>query len=315
MVLIRLGLGLLTLFLVSVVVFVATQALPGNAVNAVLGREAHDPAMYNSLRRQLGLDQPFYSQYGRWLGEVVRGDFGVSLVNGQPVATLIRTRVINSTILVAFAALLSIPLSILIGALSAVWRDRPVDVGVNLVNLCLAAMPEFVIGILLLLVFATGIFKVMPAVSPIMVGVSIFSQLRLFVLPAVTLALVVIPYVSRMLRASTIAVLESDYIMMARMKGLSGSVVLWRHAVPNALVPTIQAIAVSLAWLAGGIVTVEYVFGFPGIGAGLVAAVNDRDIPMIQALCLLIAVAYVILNLLADIFTILINPRLRTGLR
>ena len=217
--------------------------------------------------------------------------------------------------LVLFAALISIPLSILIGALSAVRRDSRFDTSTNLVNLVLASLPEFVIGIILVLLFAISVFHWLPAVSRIDPSVSIFRQLNLLVLPAITLALAVMPYVSRMLRASTIEVLESEYVMMARLKGLSGNTVLWRHALPNAIVPTLQVIALNLAWLAGGIVTVEYVFGFPGIGSGLVDAVSNRDMPVVQALCLLIAAVYVGLNLIADIATILISPRLRTGLR
>ena len=182
-------------------------------------------------------------------------------------------------------------------------------------NLVLAALPEFVIGIAMVLLFAITVFNWLPAVSPIDPGVPISQQLELFILPAITLALAVLPYVSRMMRASTIEVLESEYIMMARLKGLAGRVVLWRHAMPNAIVPTLQVIAINLAWLAGGIVTVEYLFGFPGIGSALVNAVANRDLPMVQALVLLIAAVYVVLNLLADVATILINPRLRTGLR
>jgi peptide/nickel transport system permease protein len=316
LVLIRLGLGILTLWLVSLVVFAATQALPGDPARAILGREAANKARYEALRRQLNLDRPLYAQYASWLGGVATGDFGTSLVQQDvKVTTLLKNRVINSATLVLFAALISIPLSILIGALSAVWRDSKFDTSVNLVNLALAALPEFVIGIVLVLLFATAVLKVMPAVSSIDPGLPISSQLKLFVLPAITLSLAVIPYVSRMLRASTIEVLESEYVMMARLKGLSGRLVLWRHALPNAIVPTLQVIALNLAWLAGGIVTVEYLFGFPGIGAGLVDAVANRDMPTVQALCLLIAAVYVALNLVADIATILISPRLRTGLR
>jgi peptide/nickel transport system permease protein len=316
LIIIRLGLGLLTLWLVSVVVFFATQALPGDPARAILGKEAANKALYESLRRQLNLDRPLYAQYFGWLGGVVRGDMGDSIVQqGVKVTSLLKDRVINSATLVFFAAILSIPLSILIGALSAVWRDSRFDTSVNLLNLMLAALPEFVIGIVLVLLFATSVLKVMPAVSRIDPGLSLLSQLQLFVLPAITLSLAVIPYVSRMLRASTIEVLESDYVMMARLKGLSGNTVLWRHALPNAIVPTLQVIALNLAWLAGGIVTVEYLFGFPGIGSGLVDAVANRDMPTVQALCLLIAAVYVGLNLAADIATILISPRLRTGLR
>jgi peptide/nickel transport system permease protein len=316
LILIRLGLGILTLWLVSVVVFAATQALPGDPARAILGREAANKAQYLALRKQLNLDRPLYKQYFSWLGGVAQGNLSNSIAQqGTPVTTLLRDRVIDSAILVLFAALISIPLSILIGALSAVWRDSKFDTSVNLGNLALAALPEFVIGVILVLLFATSVFKWMPAVSRIDPSISVFSQLKLLVLPAITLSLAVIPYVSRMLRASTIEVLESEYVMMARLKGLSGNVVLWRHALPNAIVPTLQVIALNLAWLAGGIVTVEYVFGFPGIGSGLVDAVANRDMPVVQALCLLIAAAYVGLNLIADIATILISPRLRTGLR
>jgi peptide/nickel transport system permease protein len=329
LIVLRLGLGIVTLWLVSLVVFFATQALPGDPAQAILGRQAANKAVYEALRKQLGLDQPLYAQYFGWLGGVVRGDMGDSIVQrgtfgsdvsdegvaGAKVTALLKDRVLNSATLVLIAALISIPLSILIGALSAVRRDSKFDTSVNLANLLLAALPEFVIGIALVLLLATTVLHVMPAVSRIDSGASVLSQLELFILPAITLSLAVIPYVSRMLRASTIEVLESDYVMMARLKGLSGNLVLWRHALPNALAPALQVIALNLAWLAGGIVTVEYLFGFPGIGSALVDAVASRDMPMVQALCLLIAAIYVILNLIADIVTILISPRLRTGLR
>ena len=314
--LIRLGLGLLTLLLVSVVVFAATQALPGDAAKAILGKDSADVARYEALREQLGLDRPVLSQYAAWLGGVVRGDFGNSLVGGGArVTTLLRSRVVNSAMLVFFASLVSIPISILIGGMSAVWRDSKFDNVVNTGNLSLAALPEFVIGIVLVLLFATTVFKWLPSVSNINSLSPLRGQMTLFILPVVTLVLASIPYISRMLRASTVEVLESEYVMMARLKGLSESRVLWHHALPNAIVPTIQVIAITIAWLAGGIVTVEYLFGFPGIGTALVDAVANRDMPVVQALVLLIAAVYVVLNLIADILTILISPRLRTGLR
>jgi peptide/nickel transport system permease protein len=316
LILIRLGLGVLTLFLVTLVVFVATQALPGDAARAILGKESTDVARYQALRKELGLDRPVVEQYTSWLGGVVRGDFGDSLVGGgAKVTTLLRSRIINSATLVLLAALISIPISILIGALSAIWRDSRFDNVANIVNLSLAALPEFVIGIGLVLFFATLVFKWLPSVSNVDSLAPLSGQMTLFILPVVTLVLAVMPYVSRMLRASTVEVLESEYVMMARLKGLSESRVLWHHALPNAIVPTIQVIAINIAWLAGGIVTVEYLFGFPGIGAALVDAVANRDMPVVQALCLLIAAVYVVLNLIADILTILISPRLRTGLR
>jgi peptide/nickel transport system permease protein len=314
--LIRLGLGLLTLFLVTLVVFAATQALPGDAARAILGKDSTDVARYEALRQELGLNRPIVEQYTSWLGGVLRGDLGNSLVGGgAKVTTLLRARVINSATLVFLAALISIPFSILIGALSAIWRDSRFDNVVNITNLSLAALPEFVIGIVLVLLFATAVFKWLPSVSNVDSLAPLRGQMTLFILPVITLVLAVIPYVSRMLRASTVEVLESEYVMMARLKGLSESRVLWHHALPNAIVPTIQVIAINIAWLAGGIVTVEYLFGFPGIGSALVDAVANRDMPVVQALCLLIAAVYVVLNLVADILTILISPRLRTGLR
>jgi peptide/nickel transport system permease protein len=314
--LMRLGLGLLTLFLVSIVVFAATQALPGDAAKAILGKDSADVARYEALRAQLRLDRPVVEQYTSWLTGVVQGDLGHSLVGAEAeVTTLLRNRVVNSATLVFLAAIVSIPISILIGALSAVWHDSKFDNVVNVSNLSLAALPEFVIGIVLVLVLATTVFKWLPSVSNIDSLTPLGSQMKLFVLPVATLVLAVIPYVSRMLRASTIEVLESEYVMMARLKGLSESRVLWHHALPNAIVPTIQVIAISIAWLAGGIITVEYLFGFPGIGTGLIDAVANRDMPVVQALVLLMAAVYVVLNLIADILTILISPRLRTGMR
>jgi peptide/nickel transport system permease protein len=316
LILTRVGLGVLTLLLVSVVVFFATQALPGDTARAILGQEATNSVRYEALRAKLGLDEPLFEQYADWLSAVVRGDFGESLVQeGTPVSTLLEDRIVNSAVLVALAAIISIPLSILIGVLSALWRDSKFDTAANLGNLTLAAVPEFVIGIVLILLFATSFLSWFPAVSRLDPEVPLSSQLELFVLPAITLALAVAPYVTRILRASMIEVLESEYVAMARVKGLSRRRILWRHAFPNAIPPAIQVIALQLAWLAGGVVVVEYVFGFSGIGQALIDAVANRDMPVVQALCLLIASVYVVLNLVADIVTILVSPRLRTGLR
>lgn len=313
--LIRLGLGVLTLFLVSIVVFAATQALPGDTARAILGKEAANVERYEALRKELGLDKPLTEQYVTWLGGVVTGDMGNSLVQDTPVTELLSRRVANTAVLVLFAAVLSIPISLLFGSLSALKRDSRFDVAVSIGSLSLAALPEFVIGIVLILLFATQVLKIAPAVSRLDPGVPISQQLELFILPAVTLTLAVAPYITRILRASMIEVLESEYVMMARLKGLAERIVLWRHALPNALAPALQVTALNLAWLAGGVVVVEYLFAFPGIGSALVDAVANRDMPMVQAVCLLIAGVYVVANLTADILTILVSPRMRTGLR
>ena len=315
LILIRIGLGVLTLFLVSVVVFWATQALPGDTARAILGREAANVERYEALKEQLGLNEPLYRQYFDWLGGVLTGDLGNSLAQGTPVTDLLGRRVLNSFILVFIAALVSVPVSLLLGSLTALRRDSKFDVTTTVGSLALAALPEFVIGILLILLFATQVFKVLPAVSRVDSSVPIVQQLELFVLPALTLTLAVAPYITRILRASTIEVLESEYVMMARLKGLPERLVLNRHAVPNALAPALQVTALNLAWLAGGVVVVEYLFAFPGMGSLLVDSVANRDMPMVQAICLIIAAVYVLANLTADILTILVSPRLRTGLR
>ncbi len=315
LILIRIGLGVLTLFLVSIVVFAATQALPGDTARAILGREAADKARYEALREQLGLNRPMAAQYFGWLGDAVKGDFGDSLVAEKPVTELLARRVQNTFALVFIAALFSIPISLLLGSITALRRDTKFDVSVTIGSLSIAALPEFVIGIILILVFATQVFNWLPAVSRVDSSLPIYQQLELFVLPAATLTLAVAPYITRILRASTIEVLESEYVMMARLKGLPERLVLNRHALPNALAPALQVTALNLAWLAGGVVVVEYLFNFPGIGSALVDAVANRDMPMVQAICLIIAGVYVLANLTADIATILVSPRLRTGLR
>ncbi len=311
----RLALGVLTLFLVSVVIFAATQALPGDPARAILGKQAADKAMYNALRLQLHLNRPRYVQYGIWLKDIASGNLGTSTASGVSVTSLLRSRVTNSALLVLFAAIVSIPVSILIGSLAALWRDSLFDLTTSVGSLALAAMPEFVIAMLLLFFLATNVLHVMPGVSRIDPNASIWSQLNLLVLPVATLVLAVAPYISRILRASMIEVLESDYVQMARLKGMPERTVMSRHALPNAVIPAIQVSALQLAWLAGGVVVVEWVFNYPGIGAGFVDAVVNRDIPVIQAIALLIAGVYVVANLAADILTILVSPRLRTGLR
>jgi peptide/nickel transport system permease protein len=315
LILLRLGLGALTLLLVSIVVFAATQALPGDAARAILGKEAANKARYEALRQELGLNRPMTQQYVHWLRGVATLHLGNSLVDGEPVTKLIGRRVANTFVLVLLAAALSIPTSLVLGSLTALRRDTKFDFSVSIGSLALAALPEFVIGILLILVFAIWLFHWLPATSQVDPTAPISQQLEVFILPAITLALAVAPYITRILRASTIEVLESEYVMMARLKGLPERLVLYRHALPNALAPALQVTALNLAWLAGGVVVVEYLFSFPGIGSGLVDAVANRDMPVVQAICLLIAGIYVITNLAADIATILVSPRLRTGLR
>ena len=310
----RILLGILTLFAVAVIVFVATQALPGNAAQAILGKSA-TPARVHALERQLHLNESVFSQFTHWLGGILTGNLGTSAATQEPVSQLLSGRIVNSAFLVFVAAIIAIPLSIAFGSWMAVKRDTAVDYVGSTVSLVFASLPEFVIGIALVLLFATSVFHVLPAVSLIPPGDHAWDHPNAVILPAATLILAVTPYISRIMRGSMVEVLESDYVTMARLKGLPERTVIVRHAVPNAIVPAIQVSALQLAWMAGGIVLVEVVFSFPGVGALLVDAVGNRDVPTVQALALIIAAVYVVLNLAADVLTILVTPRLRTAER
>jgi peptide/nickel transport system permease protein len=310
----RILLGLLVLALVSVVVFAATQALPGDPARSILGRTA-TPASLKALRAQLNLDRPVLSQYWSWISGLVHGDMGTSLAAREPVSTYLHDRLINSAFLVVVAGVISIPLSVAIGAYAALRRDRLFDVSSSIGTLLLAALPEFVVGIALVVLFATTVFPhALPAVAYLAPGDRPWNHLKEMILPIVTLVIAVTPYVARIMRASMIEVLESDYVEMARLKGVPEREVVVRHALPNALGPTFQVIALNLAYLAGGVIVVEYVFNYAGIGGALQNAVSTRDMPVVQALAMLIAALYVVLNMMADIATILVTPRLRTRL-
>jgi peptide/nickel transport system permease protein len=310
----RLLLGLLVLFLVSVVVFAATQALPGDPARSILGRTA-TPASLKALREQLGLGGSALSQYVDWITGLLHGDAGNSLAAQEPVSDLIGAKVVNSAFLVFCAGIISIPISIAIGSYAALKRDRAFDVTSSVTTLVFAALPEFVTGIALVVIFATNVFSgFLPAITIIPPGGKPWDDMKAMILPTATLVIAVTPYVVRIMRASMIEVLESDYVEMARLKGLPERTVMIRHALPNALGPTFQVIAINLAYLAGGVLVVEYVFNYAGIGGALTNAVSTQDIPVVQALAMLIAAIYVVLNLLADIATILVTPRLRTRL-
>jgi peptide/nickel transport system permease protein len=308
----RLLLGVLVLFLVSILVFVATQAL-GDPARAILGRDA-TPAAIAALRKQLHLDSSLLGQYLSWAGGFLHGDFGNSLANQEPVSTLLGPRLVNSSVLVFCSAVISIPLSIAIGSWAALKREKAFDTITSNLMLVLAALPEFVVAVLLVILFATTVLHVLPSISQIQPGQRPWDVPKELILPTATLVIVVAPYVARIMRASMVEVLESDYVEMARLKGLPERTVLVRHALPNAIGPVFQVIAINLAYLAGGIVIIEYVFNYSGIGSALQDAVVNHDVPVVQALAMLIAAVYVVVNLLADVATILVTPRLRTRL-
>jgi peptide/nickel transport system permease protein len=306
----RLAAGAITLVIVSIVVFAATQVLPGNAAYAILGRGA-TPLRLHALELQLHLDRSPWEQYGAWLGGMLTGNGGRSLANGQPVWQLVAPRLVNSAVLVAISGLLGALIGVLLGAIAAVRRDRAFDHAVSVVSLVVTALPEFVVAIALVILFATVVFQVLPAVSVLPPGTWAWQQPELLVLPVATLVIVIVPYIFRMMRGAMIEALESDYVEMARLKGLPVWRVLLVHALPNAIPPTVQVIGLNLLYLAGGIVVVEYVFDFPGIGQGLVSAVSNRDIPVIQLIVIILAAFYVFMNIVTDVIALLATPRRR----
>jgi peptide/nickel transport system permease protein len=310
----RLGLAVLTLWLVSVLVFVATAAL-GDPVRAILGRDYDsNVARREQLEAQLGVGDSLVARYFDWLGGLLTGDFGVSLANQQPVWQQISDTVLNTLVLVLLAALVMIPLAFGIAMISAHFRRKRPDTVIQTILLALAGVPEFVTGILLVALFSTTVFHIFPAVTIATPGGSPWDTPKGMVLPVATLVLAVTPYVSRIVRATLLEVLDSDYVELARLKGIPEPVVMRKHALLNAIVPGIQVIALQLAWLAGGVVLVETLFAYPGVGRQLVDSVRNHDVPMVQALSMIIAGVYIVVNLVADVLSILLTPRARTAI-
>lgn len=309
-VVVRCALGLITLIAVSIVIFAATQALPGNAAYAVLGHGA-TPQRLKAVEDQLHLNRSLISQYGSWISGVLRGDFGTSLANGQSVSSLVGPRLENSAVLVIGAGIIGTLLAGALGLVAAARRDRLFDHVASVVALTITALPEFVVGIALVIVFAVNLLHVLPAVSAIPPGTSPLDDLSALWLPIATLSIVIAPYIFRMMRGAMIEAMESDYVEMAELKGMSPRRVLLVHALPNSLPPVIQVIGLNLLYLAGGIVVVEYVFNYPGIGAALVDAVSNRDIPTIQLLVLILAAFYVFVNITTDVIALMASPRRR----
>jgi len=308
----RIALGVVVVWGCSVLIFFALHALPSDPAQAILGKQATPQALAH-LRSFLGLDRPVISQYLSWLGNLLQGHLGRSYATQQPVTVELMPALEDSLCLLAATAAISIPLAILLGALTALRRDGVLDRGSLFVSLLLTAVPEFVIGIVLVIVFATVVWRVLPAVALLPAHADPFSHPRQLALPVLTLVLAVVPYLYRLVRGTMIDVLESEYVTMARLKGLSEWTVVMRHALPNALIPVTQASAIIMSYLLGGIVVVEYVFGYPGIGTLLTQAISSRDIPTIEVVSIVLTAGVVLFNLTADVLTVLLTPKLRTG--
>jgi peptide/nickel transport system permease protein len=305
----RLVLGVLTLLIVSAIIFMITALLPGDAAQAALGQAA-TPETVAALRAQFGLDQPGYLRYLHWLAGLVHGDFGQSFTAGMPVAELIATRLPKSLLLAGVTAVVSVPIALTIGILSAMWRGTIVDRALNLATLSMVAVPEFLVATLAVLLFAVKLHW-LSALSNA-ADISTLSQfVRAYAMPVLTLCFVIIAQMARMTRAAVIDQLSASYVEMAVLKGARPARVALRHALPNAIGPIANAVALSLSYLLGGVVIVETIFNYPGIASLMVDAVTNRDMPVVQACAMIFCFAYLLLVLAADLIAILSNPRLR----
>ena len=319
----RLALGVLTLFVVSIVIFAAVNMLPGDFAQAILGQGA-TPEAVAAIRQDLGLDKPPVTRYFEWLGGAVQGDLGNSFAQANfasfagsdtgsglgSVAAQVAPRFANTMFLAGVTAMIAVPFSIILGLLAALYRNSLFDRGANIFTLSSISSPEFFLAYVLIL-FLAVLNPILPSLSNIYADMEFSDRLEKTLLPALTLTLVVTAHMMRMTRAAIINLLASPYIEMARLKGMSPARVIVKHALPNALAPIINVIALNLAYLITGVVVVEVVFVYPGIGQLFVDSVKIRDIPVVQACCLIFATAYILLNLTADILSIISNPRLR----
>lgn len=308
----RLLISIVILFAVSLIIFFATLLLPGDPARAILGQQA-TPERIEALNREMNLNDPPFTRYLLWLGGLFTGSLGTSVATGEPVSQLLADRVGATLMLMIAAALISIPAGIGLGIYSALRRGKAADTTISTGSLVLAALPEFVVGIGLVTLFATTVFSILPAVTMSPPGTQVWQFPSQLILPTAVLVLVVSPYIARMMRATMIEVLDSGYVEMARLKGVPERRVILRHALPHAVGPVAQVIAIQLAWMAGGVVVVEFLFRYPGIGQALIDAVNYRDVQVVQAVTMIVALIYVVVNLLADVVGILTNPKLRTG--
>jgi peptide/nickel transport system permease protein len=305
----RIALGCLLLLAASVMIFVGTLVLPGDVAQAILGQSA-TPASLANLREQMGLNDPAWQRYFHWLFGVLQGDLGTSLSNGRDIATQIGSRMGNTLFLAFWAAVVAVPLAILLGLVSVLYRDRWPDKLISGVSLASISLPEFFIGYVLIYFFAVrlGWFS---SIATIYDSMSLAEKLNAIVLPVTVLTMVILAHMMRMTRAAILNVMQSAYIETAELKGLSRFNVIFRHAFPNAIAPVVNVVMLNLAYLVVGVVVVEVIFVYPGMGQYLVDHVAKRDVPVVQACGLIFAAVYISLNLVADLVSIVTNPRLR----
>jgi len=303
-------LSVLTLLIVSLVIFAGVELLPGDLATAFLGREA-TPTKLASLRSELGLNRPAVERYLNWLGNILHGDLGISLARNKPISELIGFRMRNTLPLGITAALIGLPLALVLGIIAGLTRDRMPDIWISTISLIFMTMPEFVTATFLILLFAIT-WPIFPAVTIVPPNSPIKELLPNIALPAIALTFVMVAHNLRMVRTNVINAMTSEYTQMATLRGIPRARVILRHVLPNALVPTVNLLALYIAWLISGVVIIEQVFNYPGIGTLMIQSVHDRDLPLIQAIVLIIASSYVLINIGADLLVIMLDPRLRS---
>lgn len=310
----RLVSGILVVFVISLIVFIATQALPSDPARVILGPEAPE-ATVQILREQLGLNDPILVQYWHWLSQLLQGDFGRSIDSNVPVLQIIQNYFGNTVALTSLVIVITVPLSVVLGVWLSLRRDSKLDRIIVSSSILFKAVPGFVIAIWLMMFFSTSVLHILPAASLLIPNESPYSQLEFLILPILTLALSLIPYLMRLVRGSMIDALESEYVTSARLRGIPERRIIWKHVLSNALVPVVQGTALTIRVLLSGALIIEVVFSYPGIGNALNAAIEMRDIPTIQVIVLLLTICVVVVNLIADLITTLLTPKIRTAKR
>jgi len=308
----RLGFMLLTLLLTSLIIFLVTRWLPGDVARVILGREAGETAV-ETLREELGLNDPLPVQYLNWLGGFVTGDWGTSYSTNQPIRPLVMGRMRNSLMLAAVTMVIAIPLSVGLGVIAGLNENKVSDNIISVGSLSVVGLPEFVTGLILiqLLAFKLDPFDIIPANSSIRPGATFFEALPMLILPALTATLVLLAYVARLTRAGVVEELKKSYVRTAALKGLPKRTVIIRHVLRNALLPTITVIAISVGWLISGLIVIENVFNYPGLGRLMTFAIDRRDLPLLQAITLITVLGFALANLMADLLYAYFNPRIR----
>tara|TARA_B100000700_G_C14935364_1_gene803989 strand:- start:150 stop:1100 length:951 start_codon:yes stop_codon:yes gene_type:complete len=301
--------ALITLLIVSALIYGFLEMLPGDVATRMLGRTATPETLAN-LREQLGLNEPALKRYFLWLYNIFQGDFGTALTSKRPITEILAPKIFNTLILSGCAFILYLPLSFITALLQAYYKNKNIDISLSIITLIILSLPDFIIGTIMIIVFVVA-FPIFPAISLVGEYSDLSEWFMALVMPSITLALVMSVYAVRMLRDNLIEVLDSEYIFMAKLKGLSKSTVLIKHALPNAIIPTLNVTALNLGFLIGGVVIVEKIFTFPGFGNLLIDSIKFRDLPLVEATILIAAAFYIFANLLTDILSIIFNPKLR----